>query len=126
MTDEAKALTERLREVAIKSGRAIGAFLADDVSNDFLELIPAEIEAFATRMKEANAEQAAELAKWKALAETLAGALEQMHRAVCHETGFAEAVRADSGVAYPWEPLDVAADASIKALTSYKEQRDAS
>ena len=68
-----------------------------------------------------RAEQAAELAKWKALAETLAGALEGMHRAVCHETGFAEAVRADSGLAYPWEPLDVAADASLSALREYKE-----
>ena len=103
---------------------------AVEVANEVYEEMEEYGAFFATKVIEADreavrAEQAAELAKWKALAEMLAGALEQMHRAVCHETGFAEAVRADSGVAYPWEPLDVAADASIKALTSYKEARDA-
>ena len=81
-----------------------------------------ELDAAKADLQAANRE----LAKFKALAETLAGALDQMHRAVCHETGFAEAVRADSGLAYPWEPLDVAADASLKALREYKEARDAS
>ena len=91
----------------------------------------AEIELLKSHLEDAKEiiqkqiKQAAELAKFKALAETMAGALEQMHRAVCHETGFAEAVRADSGLAYPWEPLDVAADASLKAMREYKEARDA-
>ena len=79
-----------------------------------------ELDAAKADLQAANRE----LAKFKALAETLAGALDQMHRAVCHETGFAEAVRADSGLAYPWEPLDVAADASLKALRQYEEARD--
>lgn len=36
---------DRLREALIASGRAAGAFLTDQVSTDFLMLIPAEIEA---------------------------------------------------------------------------------
>ena len=39
--------------------------------------------------------------------------------AVCHETGFAAAVRADSGLAYPWEPLDIAEAQLRQALAPF-------
>ncbi|MGE8142305.1 hypothetical protein ACQKOE_10045 [Novosphingobium sp. NPDC080210] len=124
MTDEAKAQAERLNkaEQFLRSGNLAGLLRQQDYYNK-AHYVSSPLPY--GQVADLIEKQAAELAKFKALAETLAGALEQMHRAVCHETGFAEAVRADSGVAYPWEPLDVAADASIKALTSYKEQRDA-
>ena len=61
-----------------------------------------------------RAEQAAELAKWKALAETLAGALEEIERAPAW------------GYPDKWEttPAQVRVLAR-QALASYKEQRDA-
>ena len=60
-----------------------------------------------------RAEQAAELAKWKTLAETLAGALEAIRSEAQREEG-------------SWLHLKrcIAAQ-SVQALTSYKEQRDA-
>lgn len=36
---------QRMREGLIRAGRAAGCFLADNVSNEFLLLVPAEIEA---------------------------------------------------------------------------------
>lgn len=44
----------------------------------------------------------------------LRAALEAMLHAVCGETGFASAVRLDSGLAYPWPALD---DAEANART---------
>lgn len=40
--------------------------------------------------------------------EEVKGALRKMVDAVCGETGFANAVRLDSGKAYPWPALDIA------------------
>ena len=116
---------ELIERVARALAKADGIQICEDATYALSSYREGALAAIAAMQANA-AEQAAELAKFKALAETLAGALEQMHRAVCHETGFAEAVRADSGLAYPWEPLDVAADASLKALREYKEARDAS
>lgn len=54
--------------------------------------------------------------------EALEAALRAMLHAVCHETGFAAAVRQDSGLAYPWEPLDIA---EAQARAALKENTDA-
>jgi len=48
--------------------------------------------------------------------EALEKALQAMLHAVCHETGFAAAVRADSGKAYPWVTLDAAEEQARAAL----------
>jgi hypothetical protein len=52
--------------------------------------------------------------------EQLEAALREMLHAVCSETGFAAAVRADSGKAYPWITLD-AAEAKARAVLEEKE-----
>jgi hypothetical protein len=52
--------------------------------------------------------------------EQLEAALREMLHAVCHETGFAAAVRADSGKAYPWVTLD-AAEAKARAALEGKD-----
>lgn len=46
---------------------------------------------------------------------TEADALRFLERAVCGDTGFAAAVRADSELAYPWPALDIA-EAEARAL----------
>ena len=43
-------------------------------------------------------------------------ALKALHHAVCGETGFAAAVRADSGRAYPWHALDIADELTRAAI----------
>lgn len=53
----------------------------------------------------------------------LEGVLADMLHAVCHETGFAAAVRADSGLAYPWEPLDMAEAKARAALKDTSHDR---
>lgn len=45
-------------------------------------------------------------------------ALGKLHHAVCGETGFAAAVRQDSGKAYPWPALDEADAMATAALTA--------
>jgi len=47
-------------------------------------------------------------------------ALEGMLYAVCHETGFAAAVRHDSGKAYPWAPLEIAEERARAAIAVAK------
>ena len=47
-------------------------------------------------------------------------ALKSLHHAVCGETGFAAAVRNYSGIAYPWEPLDIA-DEQTRAVLAELE-----
>ena len=42
------------------------------------------------------------------MTDKLREALEKLHHAVCGETGFAAAVRQESGKAYPWPALDIA------------------
>ena len=54
--------------------------------------------------------------------EALEKALHAMLHAVCHETGFAAAVRADSGKAYPWVTLD-AAEEQARAALEGKDER---
>lgn len=44
-------------------------------------------------------------------------ALQALHHAVCGETGFAEAVRLNSGLAYPWPALDIADELARAALS---------
>ena len=56
-------------------------------------------------------------------ADRLAEALEWMLHSVCHETGFAAAVRAHSGLAYPWPQLDISEDAARQALAEYRKAR---
>ena len=53
--------------------------------------------------------------------EALEKALQAMLHAVCHETGFAAAVRADSGKAYPWVTLDAAEEQARAALEGNDE-----
>lgn len=48
----------------------------------------------------------------------LRDALGKLHHAVCGETGFAAAVRQDSGKAYPWPALDEADAMATAALTA--------
>ena len=45
-------------------------------------------------------------------------ALEKLHHAVCGETGFAAAVRQESGKAYPWPALDIADELARAALAA--------
>jgi hypothetical protein len=48
-------------------------------------------------------------------------ALKSLHHAVCGETGFAAAVRADSGLAYPWPALDIADERALAAIAQAQE-----
>jgi hypothetical protein len=48
-------------------------------------------------------------------------ALKVLHHAVCGETGFAAAVRADSGLAYPWPALDIADELALAAIAQAQE-----
>ena len=45
-----------------------------------------------------------------------------LHHAICSDTGFVAAVRADSGLAYPWPALDAAEERLTTALAKIKEQ----
>ena len=53
----------------------------------------------------------------------LAEAAEGLHHAMCGDTGFVAAVRADSGLAYPWPALDAAEERLAAALAKIKEQQ---
>lgn len=50
-------------------------------------------------------------------------ALQALHHAVCGETGFAEAVRLNSGLAYPWPALDIS-DEMARAALSHPVRKD--
>ena len=52
------------------------------------------------------------------MTDKLRDALEKLHQAVCGETGFAAAVRQESGKAYPWPALDIADDLARAALAA--------
>lgn len=56
------------------------------------------------------------------LIKELVEALKELRRAVCGETGFANAVRLVSGTAYPWPALDAAEEIANAALAK-AEQR---
>ena len=127
MTDEAKALVERLRQVSsvLFDDYADGTYAVEDHAicgkaadlietqareNERLNLRLAECSAAGSTMRQTVEELHAEREKWKALAETLAGALEQFAAewdkreflAECHWSAYSGA---------------------SQALTSYKEQR---
>jgi hypothetical protein len=53
--------------------------------------------------------------------DALVEALREMLEAVCGETGFAQAVRAESGFAYPWPALDLAEAKARAALAAMQE-----
>ena len=91
-------MTSELRPAVDVWLDAYEASYYDEVDDDQAAAAVIEADREAVR-----AEQAAELAKWKALAETLAGALEAC---LAHRYG-------------DW------CDIARHALTSYKEQRDA-
>ena len=81
------------------------------------EAAAAVIQAYGDeREAKARAEQAAELAKFKALAETLAGALDKLHEAYC-----ADDYGTSEGRAFGRTALIE----TRKALREYKEARDA-
>lgn len=73
-----RAMTSELRPAVEVWDDAIAAWAADTI--DTRQAAAAVIEADREAVR---AEQSAELAKWKALAETLAGALEKLHEAYC-------------------------------------------
>jgi N-acetyl-anhydromuramyl-L-alanine amidase AmpD len=50
--------------------------------------------------------------------EALEAALRGMVQAVCGETGFAAAVRNDTGLPFPWPALDIAEERAKQALES--------
>jgi FtsZ-binding cell division protein ZapB len=77
------------------------------------------IEAQAAEIEELKSWKAAEDAHHHAMRaeiERLREALREMFEAVCGETGFAQAVRAESGFAYPWPALDIAEAMARAAL----------
>lgn len=49
-------------------------------------------------------------------------ALEAMVQAVCGDSGFAQAVRRDSGFAYPWPALEIAEDKARAALAKIAQE----
>lgn len=55
--------------------------------------------------------------------DALVEALREMFEAVCGETGFAQAVRAESGLAYPWPALDLAEAKARAALAAMQEAK---
>lgn len=65
---------------------------------------------------------AAEIIRLTARVEWLEGALNGMLQSVCGPTGFAEAVRHNSGHAYPWHSLDDAEAKARAALSTHTEE----
>ena len=49
----------------------------------------------------------------------LVEALKELLHAYCSDTGFAAAVRQDTGLAYPWEPGEIAEAKARAALSRY-------
>lgn len=112
------------------------ALVAHEVCEEMEEYGPAFAERVIKADREAvRAEQAAELAKWKALAETLAGALEQIvEGAYPRPLGKPWRMDASSSKhdrcthdAWMYETCEGCLDAFVaEALRQYKEARDAS
>lgn len=81
----------------------------------------AEIERLQGRVAEeiASLESAiSDVERLQARVKELEEATEGLLRAVCGDTGFAEAVRFDSGRAYPWPALDIAEEKARAVLQS--------
>jgi hypothetical protein len=73
MTDpKTVTVQERLREALIRSGRAAGALLADNVSDDFLMLVPGEIEARIAALQSERASMEGEIERLREAVEPLA------------------------------------------------------
>ena len=113
MTSELRPAVEVWREAVLTQFRC--------TSQGKLEAAAAVIEADREAVR---AEQAAELAKWKALAETLAGALEEIGVYGC---GMLNQPAALNGPEEDWLKRRIfqMETTARQALTSYKEQRDA-
>ncbi len=103
-TDEAKALVERLR----------GAFDTDSVPEKNLAIRKAH-DLIETQAREIERLRNAMVVMDNTVQE-LTEALHEMFEAVCGETGFAQAVRAESGIPYPWPALDLAEAMARAAL----------
>lgn len=100
MTDEAKVLMERLD--AAQNADPNDLFVQ---AADLIETQAREIE----RLRNA-------MVVMDNTVQELTEALREMFEAVCGETGFAQAVRAESGIPYPWPALDLAEAMARAAL----------
>lgn len=87
------------------------AGLADKARDDF-DCAAAVILALAAERDAARAREA----ELQAEVDRLREALQALHHAVCGETGFAKAVRLNSGLAYPWPTLDISDEMARAAL----------
>jgi len=95
LTDEAvKALLGRFENPASRAD-----------ANKAIETVVLNFPSFARALLDARAER-----------DRAIEAVRQMHHAVCGETGFAAAVRADSGRAYPWPALDLAEEIALEVM----------
>ena len=92
-------------------GRCMNGHTSD--RRDTLRMEPEKVEALPTLSA------AMELPEVKALKEALRALLQ----AICGPTGFAEAVRLNSGLAYPWPALENAELQSRSALAAIKETK---
>lgn len=92
--DEVKALLGRFENPASRAD-----------ANKAIETVVLNFPSFARALLDARAER-----------DRAIEAVRQMHHAVCGETGFAAAVRADSGRAYPWPALDLAEEIALEVM----------
>lgn len=113
MTDEQNERAMKVWREAYRAG--------EDAYVEAVETGTTAVEAHEAGNQAAAAVIAADRAGLVARIAELEGALADMLHAVCHETGFVAAVRADSGLAYPWEPLDMA---EAKARAALKDTRN--
>ena len=130
MTSELRPAMEVWRQIYTAWGDADPSFndTLNQHNDDLLAASMIEADREAVR-----AEQAAELAKWKALAETLAGALGEI-QAGTYPRPLGKPWRMDASSskhdrcthdAWMYETCEGCLDAFVaQALTSYKEQRD--
>ena len=111
-------MTSKLRPAVEVWNDAYEASYYDEVDEDQAAVAVIEADREAVR-----AEQAAELAKWKALAETLAGALEEIGIYGC---GMLNQPAAMNGPKEDWlkQRIYQMEYTARQALTSYKETRD--
>lgn len=138
MTDDDKALVERLRRTYRKEFPVTGSMIADNSNKPFpFPILATEvlfnpdgheaadrIEAQAAEIERLRVEAQAQFDRGYYDGSThtivrhdaLRGALEDLLHAVCGKTGFAETVRRDSGRIYPWPALDLAEAKALEAL----------
>jgi hypothetical protein len=117
-----------IRSYAIGSGRALFTLPGDrfynatkplegrilDMTSQATEPLPERLRGLAVSLDGEYPPHT--LADLRSAAEAL-DALTALLNAVCGETGFASAVRSDSGLAYPWPALDLAEEAARAALS---------